>query len=218
MTETEGAKLKRVLTERRDDEAALHKLLAKARREHRPRKEIRRLRRETIAAHKRTVVSEKRLANYRKKVHMPLRLRALEHARALIGVMEHGGNNTGSMVDKIIHGNGGAIGEPWCGDTMAFVYRAAGSRVVQHAWASVRALGFLTGMSIVSTPQPGDIVCFTFDHTGMFVRDLGGGQIETIEGNTGSSGARSDSSTGGDGVYLKARSKSLVSRYVRVNR
>jgi hypothetical protein len=148
----------------------------------------------------------------------PLRLRAYDEAVKLIGVMESGGNNRGPVVDRIIRANGGSGPEPWCGDYMAYVYRLAGSKTVVRAWAAVRFIGYVTGQSIVSKPAKGDMVCFKFDHVGMFVRDLGGGYIETIEGNTGASGATSDSSTGGDGVYRKRRHKSLVSRYVRVHR
>jgi hypothetical protein len=60
------------------------------------------------------------------------------------------------------------------------------------------------------------MVRFSFDHTGMFVKDNGNGTITTIEGNTGRTGAVSDSTTGGDGVYLKLRSKSTVRDYLRV--
>ena len=70
----------------------------------------------------------------------------------------------------------------------------------------------------MSAPKRGDIVRYTFDHTGLFVKDNGNGTITTIEGNTGHSGAVSDSKTGGDGVYLKVRSKSLVRDYLRVTR
>lgn len=144
--------------------------------------------------------------------------RALREARTLIGVMEIGGNNMGAQVLRIIRANGGTGPEPWCGDFVAWCYRAAGSRVVQRGWAAVRLLGFLTGMQKTSSPRAGDIVCFTFDHTGLFVRRINATTIECIEGNTGRSGAVSDSSTGGDGVYLKRRPTSLVSRYVRVTR
>lgn len=158
----------------------------------------------------------------RKKLYgqRPLRLRALSQALKLVGVMEIGGNNVGKQVLEIIRANGGTGPEPWCGDFVAWAYRHAGSKVVQRAWAAVRSLGFLTGMKIVSyaDAEPGDIVCFSFDHTGVLKRKLGGGMIETVEGNTGRSGAVSDSQTGGDGVYIKRRSTSLVSRYVRVTR
>lgn len=143
---------------------------------------------------------------------------ALQEARKLVGVMEHGGNNQGGKVTEIIRANGGTGPEPWCGDFVAYCYRRAGSKSVQRGWAAVAYIGRLAGMRIVKTPTPGDLVCFSFDHVGMYVRDLGNGNIETIEGNTGASGARSDSSTGGDGVYVKSRSKGLVARYVRVAR
>lgn len=148
----------------------------------------------------------------------PLRLRALDHARALIGVMEHGGNNAGAMVSKIIRANGGSGPEPWCGDFQAYVYRLAGSKAVTRAWAAVSLLGGVAGVRRTSTPKPGDLVRFTFDHVGMFEKDNGDGTITTIEGNTGASGAVSDSSTGGDGVYRKVRSKALVNDYLRVSR
>ena len=148
----------------------------------------------------------------------PIRLKALAVAEGLVGVMEQGGNNTGPIVDKIIRANGGVIGEPWCGDFCAYCYRLAGSKAVQRLWAAVRALFGLFGIKRVSNPAPGDLVRFTFDHVGMFVRDLGDGTIETIEGNTGASGAVSDSATGGDGVYRKVRDKSLVNDYLRVTR
>lgn len=148
----------------------------------------------------------------------PLRLRALSHARALIGVMEHGGNNQGAIVSKIIRANHGTGPEPWCGDFQAYVYRLAGSKAVTRAWASVSWLGALAGIRRVSTPLPGDLVRFTFDHVGLFEKDNGDGTITTIEGNTGATGAVSDSATGGDGVYRKTRSKSLVRDYLRVSR
>lgn len=147
-----------------------------------------------------------------------LRLRAYKVAQGLVGVMEQGGNNTGPTVDKIIRANGGAIGEPWCGDFVAYCYRNAGSKSVQRAWASVRALRGLVGVQATARPQTGDLVRYTFDHVGMFVKDRGDGTILTIEGNTGSSGAQSDSRTGGDGVYLKVRPKSLVADYLAITR
>lgn len=150
----------------------------------------------------------------------PLRVRALAEMEKLVGIMEVGGNNVGRQVLRIIRANGGTGPEAWCGDTVAFAYRAAGSKVVQRGWAAVRLLGFLTGMKVISAAdaKPGDIVCFKFDHTGMLRRKVSFGIIETIEGNTGASGAVSDSKTGGDGVYIKRRSTSLVARYVRVTR
>lgn len=154
------------------------------------------------------------------KPRRPRKLGARAHrvATGLVGVMETGGNNRGATVMKIIRANGGTGPEPWCGDFVAYCYRLAGSKSVSRPWASVRLLGGVSGVRRTRTPARGDLVRFTFDHVGLFVRDRGNGTIETIEGNTGRSGAVSDSSTGGDGVYRKIRSKGLVTDYLRVAR
>lgn len=157
-----------------------------------------------------------------------LRLKALDEARRLIGVMERGANNRGPMVDQIIRANGGTPGEPWCGDFNAWCYRKAGARTVTRAWCAVRSYGHLPGQVVTLKPLAGDVVCFNFDHTGLvehYCNDRGqrrlrmfATHIRTIEGNTGPTSAVSDSSTGGDGVYRKVRHLSQVDRYVRVLR
>jgi cell wall-associated NlpC family hydrolase len=131
--------------------------------------------------------------------------------------MEHGGNNRGAQVEAIIKANGGDVGEPWCGDFVAHCARTAGSTAVTRAWASVRALRTIAGVHPTTKPTPGDLVTFTFDHVGIYVGNHGN-EIETIEGNTGSSGAVSDSANGGDGVYRKRRAKSLVHEYLHLTR
>lgn len=145
---------------------------------------------------------------------------ALKEAERLlaIGIFEVGGNNRGPWVEKIIRANGGLIGEPWCGDFCAYVYRNVGAKSVTRAWAAVRLIPGVPGLKTVTSPKPGDLVRFTFDHVGIYVRDLGNGQILCIEGNTGRSGAVSDSRSGGDGVYKKPRAKYLVKDYQRVTR
>jgi hypothetical protein len=132
--------------------------------------------------------------------------------------MEVGSNNAGAKVTEIIRANGGGGPEPWCGDFVAYCYRLSGSKAVTRNWAAVRLLRGATGVTGTRNPRRGDLVRYSFDHVGMFVRDRGDGTIETIEGNTGASGAVSDSRTGGDGVYRKIRSKSLVKDYLRVHR
>lgn len=174
----------------------------------------RRLRKYQVAA-----ANVRRLRKWLRE-HPPLRARALDEARKLVGVMEHGGNNQGKRVMEIIRANGGTGPEPWCGDTVAWCYRRAGSKVVQRGWASVRLIGYLFGMRVIplSEAEPGDIVKYTFDHVGILERRLNGTTIQSIEGNTGPTGAVSDSSTGGDGVYRKHRNVSLVHQIVRVTR
>lgn len=147
-----------------------------------------------------------------------LRERAYHEAVRLVGVMEQGGNNVGREVEQIIREGGGIRGQAWCGWFMACVYKRAGSRAIDWRMGAVRLWLGIGGVRRTSNPQRGDAVRFTFDHIGMFVRDLGNGYIETIEGNTGASGAVSDSATGGDGVYRKRRHKSLVRDYLEITK
>lgn len=147
----------------------------------------------------------------------PLRERAYKIALHEVGVMESGGNNSGTPLSRYERPNGASGPEPWCGDFQAYCYRKAGSKAVQRLWASVYFLGRIAGLHKTSSPQRGDLVRFTFDHVGMFVRHVSPGIIETIEGNTGASGAVSDGN-GRDGVYIKHRSTSLVQDYLRVER
>jgi len=157
-----------------------------------------------------------------------MRLRALDEAKRMIGVMERGANNRGPVVDEIIKANGGKPPEPWCGDFVAWCYRAAGCKTVVREWCRVSSLGRIKGQVVTTRPLAGDIVCFTFDHTGLvefYCNEAGkrrpkalSSYVRTIEGNTGPTSAVSDSSTGGDGVYRKVRHRSLVDRYVRVLR
>lgn len=163
----------------------------------------------------------------------PLRLKALAEVNKLVGIMEVGGNNMGRAVLEIIRANGGTGPEAWCGDLVAYVYRKAGSKVVQRGWAAVRLLGFLTGMKVVGVRSmlAGYIIVYSFDHTGIFVeylRLVNGAyekcsaaqatHVRAIEGNTGRTGSVSDSSKGGDGVREKIRPINLVSRGVAVTR
>lgn len=154
--------------------------------------------------------------------HLPkdaLRLRAWEVMQGLIKerVTEQGGNNRGRRVEQIIRANGGVPGEPWCGDTVAYCYLKAGAKSVTRSWASVRLLEkLLMRLRIVAR---GDVVTYKFDHTGMFDRwapERGKGYFWAGEGNTGNSGAASDSVTGGDGVKRKLRHTSQVAGFWRV--
>lgn len=141
--------------------------------------------------------------------------RAYNAALPLVGIMEHGGNNRGAEVEKIVRSVGGAIGAPWCGYFVAYCYKLAGKSIENIGkWGYVPYMSAITGVHRTSNPSLGDIVRFGFGHTGLFVNDNNDGTITTIEGNTGASGAVSDSSTGGDGVYRKIRSKSLVQDYL----
>jgi hypothetical protein len=159
-----------------------------------------------------------------------LNARAYKEARRLLdmGVMESGGNNRGPMVAKIIRANQGPGPEPWCGDFVAWCYRKAGSKSVTRSWAAVNSYLPLTGLKATRAPMHGDIVRYTFGHVGIFgswcdshgkpVAPGAATHIRTIEGNTGRAGAVSDSKTGGDGIYMKLRSRSLVKDFIHVKR
>jgi hypothetical protein len=112
----------------------------------------------------------------------------------------------------------------WCAQFVSWCYAQAGHYIKGGGWPKgfagvpyyieyARRNNLLT-----TTPQPGDIVCFDWngdkraDHTGLFVRDLGGGFIETIEGNTSAGDAGSQSN--GDGVYRRKRNKKFVQCYI----
>lgn len=147
-----------------------------------------------------------------------LRDRAVDEAQRLVGVMEVGGNNRGKAVERIIASGGGRAGDAWCGWFVAHCYRVAGSKAIDWRWGAVRLLPLVGGLRRTSSPKRGDLVRFTFDHVGLFLKDNGNGTILTCEGNTGRTGAVSDGRTGGDGVYIKVRPKSLVRDYLEVVR
>jgi hypothetical protein len=170
------------------------------------------------------------LARLRKRQAGPLRMRAYREAKRLLDahVRESGGNNRGKLVAEIILANHGAVGEPWCGDFVAWCYRKAGSRSVNRSWAGVKKYLPMSGLRRTGAPLKGDLVRYTFDHIGVFVswcdaagRPVGrrhATHLKAIEGNTGRLGAVSDSAGGGDGVYLKVRSRALVRDFIRVLR
>jgi hypothetical protein len=185
-----------------------------------------RRKRSAAIAHWTPLVKEaQRMVDLRTKQSRPLRLRAWDVMQTLIDekVTEQGGNNRGAEVEKIIRANGGVPGEAWCGDTVAYTYLKAGSKMVTRSWAAVRLL--LAGGS-TRYPKRGHIVRYDFspvglDHTGEFCKwapDQGPGFFWAGEGNTGDTGAQSDSRTGGDGVKLKLRHISQVHDFRVVTR
>ncbi|WP_172121323.1 CHAP domain-containing protein [Actinomyces faecalis] len=65
----------------------------------------------------------------------------------------------------------------------------------------------------VAQAQPGDVVIFNWDggptdHVGLVERNLGGGVLQTIEGNTSSGAAGSQSA--GNGVWRRRRSRGIA--------
>ena len=144
--------------------------------------------------------------------HSHLAAAALAIQTGLLGVHEQGANNRGPMVDKIIRFAEGDLGEPWCVDGVIWSYGHAGSQVVKPGYPRAVSLMVVSGVERTTTPQPGDIVRFTFDHTGLLVADHGSA-VETIDANTGA-GDHSDGTS--DGVARKLRSRGLVKDFLHV--
>lgn len=156
-----------------------------------------------------------RYRSWKKRASRPMRVKALDIARESLGIIERGGNNTGPEVDKIIRANGGDIGEPWCGDFVAYCYREAGSTAVTRAWAAAWAgiWGWFSGVRRVGNlknMRAGHIVEYQWQHTGLFEKwtDNTRTSFTAIEGNTGTQGNTSD--TTADGVHRRTRSTSDV--------
>ena len=147
-----------------------------------------------------------------------LRSRAARIALHEVGVMEVGGNNRGRRVEQIIRYAQGTVPEPWCVDFVIWAYGHAGSEVVRPGFPRAVSAMHQQGLRATRKPKHGDIVRYTFDHTALFLGWRGGGWFDAAEGNTGASGAVSDSRTGGDGVYVKRRHVSQVNDFLVVTR
>jgi hypothetical protein len=147
------------------------------------------------------------------------------------GVHEVNGNNRGPMVDRIIKYAGGDLGEPWCVDGVIWSYGHAGSTVVKPGYPRAVSLMRVKGVHVTRKARPGCIVRFVFDHTGLLVgwRRMIAGKLRrcprwlathvvTVECNTGSTGAVSDSASGTDGCKVKIRALDLVQDFLYVER
>ena len=131
-------------------------------------------------------------------------------ARTQVGVVE-GPKNNETIYGKFTK----ADLQPWCGSFVMWtaaqvgfkgmpncVYTPAGAEAFkgQGRWANHET----------ATPQPGDIVFFSFDgkgieHVGIVVRDNGDGTITTCEGNTSPDTKPTGSQANGGEVALKTR-------------
>ncbi len=111
---------------------------------------------------------------------------------------------------------------PWCGAFVSWCFYMAGFPI-QHAGLAKGFVGCQYAVThikewgrIVTVPKAEDIVFFDwngdghFDHTGIFVKDLGKGLFESIEGNT----AFGNDSNGGE-VMRRADRKYKHAIFVR---
>lgn len=109
----------------------------------------------------------------------------------------------------------GFDGVAWCAMFVSWCYHNAGFPLGNIGFKKGFA-GCQTGFTywlksgeITATPKEGDIVLFDwngdkrYDHTGIFIKDLGGGFFQSVEGNTSST----NQSNGGQ-VQIRKRSYS----------
>lgn len=194
-------------------------------------KTARNIRNARYRAYKRAQVKKHRLrARYlslKALAGKPMRYRALSAALKDVGVTERGGNNRGERVERIIRDGGGRAGEAWCLWAVIAWYKRAGSKTDWHrTYGAVRLIKDVCQRVII--PLAGHIIQYTFDHTGLFIcfcnaqgkrrPRLLATHIKAVEGNTGDSGATSDSRTGGDGVKVKIRPKAFVAAYYKATK
>ena len=128
---------------------------------------------------------------------MSLREDIIAAATAEIGVKESPPDSNKVKYNTWIYGKevqGSAYA--WCGAFVSYCYFKAGA-TIKNAGLTNGYVGCqyaVTHLSkwgrLVTVPMPADIVFYDwqgdgkFDHTGIFVKDLGKGLFEAIEGNT----------------------------------
>lgn len=116
----------------------------------------------------------------------------------------------------------GMDGHAWCGQFVSWVFDQAGLNLgIIDFYKGFASCNFaVTNVHkwgrIVTQPLPGDVVFYDwqgdgrFDHTGIFVKDLGKGYFEAIEGNT----SFKNNSNGGE-VMRRADRKYKTAIFVR---
>lgn len=157
---------------------------------------------------------------------------ALRRAQTFVGVTEHpAGSNRGPRIDEWNMDACGMVGVYWCASFVHGMYQDVGLKL--PGGASVGAIrSWAAGLGdIVKRPRRGDLVCFEFgegayaydDHIGIVERCLAlrwsgdkfTGWMQTIEGNT-SSGVAGSQSNGG-GVFRRRRwVRGIGAQFVRV--
>lgn len=109
----------------------------------------------------------------------------------------------------------GLDGQPWCMMFVQWCFDQAGMRLPYKTASCSALLNWYKKNrpgSVVRTPRPGDVVIYSFGHTGI-LELAGKGAVTAIEGNTspGTSGSQND----GGMVCRRTRKASLVSAYLR---
>ena len=110
-------------------------------------------------------------------------------------------------------------GVPWCSIFCSWAFAQSGYTTFRYSYVPFvhgNAIANRNKLSVVRSPRPGDLVCFTFAgvrdaHIGLFEKWLQqGSSFSSVEGNT----ASGNDANGGQ-VQRRNRAVSLVSAFVR---
>jgi hypothetical protein len=149
------------------------------------------------------------------------RQRALELARTQLGVKE---SPAGS--NRVLYSDWYGLVGPWCAMFCTWCYdgpKGPGSSSFDKAQARYAYVPYIVadarggryGLSVTTSPMPGDLVCYDwerngeYDHVGLFEEWTGSGAFTAIEGNTSTSNdsnggevMRRNRTTGGQGTVF----------------
>lgn len=140
-----------------------------------------------------------------------LREAILEQARGELGKRERGWNGGDAEKYQKFFGRGH---EPWCADFVSWVYTQAGQKMNNPYVPGIVQQLKKSGRWRTSSPKPGDMVIFDWDHDGVgdhigiVESTLPNGHVRTIEGNTSDPTGRN-----GEGVYERTRTRSTILGY-----
>ena len=137
----------------------------------------------------------------------------LDTARAELGVREDPPESNRVKYNDWYYGRT-VIGSayPWCMAFVQWCFAQAGRPLPFRTASCSALLGWYRQNRpecVVGDPQPGDIIIYTFSHTGI-VESVQGGVITAIEGNT----SAGNDANGGQ-VQRRTRGRSLVKAYIR---
>lgn len=165
--------------------------------------------------------ADRRRARIRQRGAIPLRQKALNEAKKHIGVKESpsGSNRVSFSIWYGIIGPWCAMFTTWCYDRIGSKSHIRGSRYAYVPYIVQDARRGANGLAVTNNPQPGDLVCFDWehngvsDHVGLFEHwtNRAKGEFQAIEGNTGIG----NDSNGGQ-VMRRNRNRSSVQAFVRV--
>ena len=142
--------------------------------------------------------------------------RILAAARREIGVKESPAGSNRVKYNAWYYGrevSGPAY--PWCMAFVQWVFKEAGEELPYKTASCSGLLNWYKAHRperVVKEPRPGDIVIYSFGHTGV-VEAVGAGTITAIEGNTSPGGAGSQSD--GGMVCRRIRKAALAAAYIR---